>query len=48
MNGAGHMLLGKVMKNGNRVRLCEGGTKTEPEWDRLLGALKNSEGRLPV
>jgi hypothetical protein len=42
----GHALLGRVEKNGKRVKLCEGGTNTEAQWSALLQTLKNSEGRL--
>jgi hypothetical protein len=48
VDGNGQMLLGRVEQDGKRVRLCEGRTNTEAQWNRMLGVLKQSEGRLPV
>jgi hypothetical protein len=45
VDGTGHMLLARV-ENGKRVSLCEGATNTEVQWERLLEAVRNSEGRL--
>jgi hypothetical protein len=42
----GTALLGRVEKDGRRVKLCEGGTNIEATWEKLLGALRNSKGRL--
>jgi hypothetical protein len=46
VDGTGRMFLGRVKNDGNRVRLCEGGTNTEASWERLLQVVRNSEGRL--
>ena len=42
LNEAG-LLLGRVEKDGTRIRLCAG-SNTEAQWERLLAALRNSEG----
>jgi hypothetical protein len=39
------VLLGRVGKSGQRVRLCTG-TNTETQWNTLLQTLRNSEGRM--
>jgi len=41
----GQVLLGKI-EAGKRVRLCAAGTNSEAGWEKLIGALKISEGRL--
>jgi len=43
VDGTGGMLLGKIEADGKRVRLCEGSTNTEAQWNRMLGVLKQSE-----
>jgi hypothetical protein len=45
LNG-GVMLLGRIEQDGKRVKLCEGGTSIEASWEKLLQAVKESEGRL--
>jgi hypothetical protein len=47
LNGNGQVLLGRTEKDGSRVRLCAGSANTEAQWDKLLEALRQSEGRLP-
>ena len=43
----GIMLLGRIEKGtGKRVKLHEGGTNTEAQWEGVLDAIKRSEGRL--
>ena len=44
VDGIGQVLLGKIEADGNRVRLCVGSTGTE-QWNRMLGVLRNAEGR---
>jgi hypothetical protein len=46
VDGTGHLLLGRVEKNGQRVRLCASGSNTEAGWAMLLQSLRNSEGRM--
>jgi hypothetical protein len=46
VNGAGNALLGRVEADGKRVRLCAAGTNSEASWEKLIRALKASEGRL--
>jgi hypothetical protein len=42
----GQVLLGKVEANGQRIRLAEGGSNIEASWEKLLQAVRNSEGRI--
>jgi hypothetical protein len=46
IDGNGQMTLGRVEADGKRVRLCAGSTNIESGWNRMLGALKNAEGRM--
>jgi hypothetical protein len=46
VDGTGQMLLGRI-ENGQRVKLYAGSTNTKAAWDKLLEALRQSEGRLP-
>lgn len=45
LDGNGSITLGRMEKDGQRVRLYAGSTATEAGWDRLLAAIRNSEGR---
>jgi hypothetical protein len=45
VNGAGHLLLGRIEQNGKRVRLVEG-ADTEATWELFLQAVRNSERRI--
>jgi hypothetical protein len=42
----GQVLLGRVEASGKRVRICEA-SSTPAGFEKLLAALKHSEGRLP-
>jgi hypothetical protein len=44
VDGTGFMLLGRTEKDGKRTRLYNGSTSTEAGWNRVLAALKASEG----
>jgi hypothetical protein len=46
VDGIGQALLGRVEADGKRTRLCAGSTSIQAQWDRILAALKQSEGRL--
>jgi hypothetical protein len=44
LNG-GIMLLGRIEKDGKRIKLCEGGTNTEAQWTLLLKTVEKEEKR---
>lgn len=48
VDGTGHALLGRVESGGKRIRLCEASSNTEAGLEKLLAALKNSEGGRPL